>query len=498
VTTPWKAWWLQRWQKLTTTITAQVVMVALVPTVLVFLGVGAALYFLAQADVRADVQARGHLMAAALAQSSQYGVVSGNRLDLEKTLHGLRAVDNSLVHVAVRDVQGELLAQVGAEVVGADFYVFEAPVYLQLLEMDGAGLEAPASTQGPLLGVVRVVTSAQAIEAAKRRHLAWAALAVVLGAAFSAVVGLGLAQRLRKPLAWVMGSLRDVRGGSYALAAPTHQGGEVGELQKAIVQMAQALSEQHANLESQVLIRTQQLQQTQTQLRALMAQGHRAVEEERQRMAIEIHDHLNAELVGMRLQAQHMGALAAQANMPEMQNLAQGLSSHMQSLYGATRAIVKQLRPEMLDVLGVQGAIGDMVKRYERLHPTCEFKLEVAPSFPVLQGVLVITAFRLVQEALSNTIKHAKATKVSVRLAGFPDGAALVEVSDNGCGFDAKVPHRGSLGVVGMRERVFACGGRIEFVSAPGQGTVVSAVLPSFSALSTVDRSFLLENSDEC
>jgi two-component system, NarL family, sensor histidine kinase UhpB len=63
-------------------------------------------------------------------------------------------------------------------------------------------------------------------------------------------------------------------------------------------------------------------------------------------------------------------------------------------------------------------------------------------------------------------------------MAWFPDGAALVEVSDNGCGFDANVLRRGSLGVVGMRERVFACGGRIAFMSAAGQGTVVSAVLP--------------------
>jgi C4-dicarboxylate-specific signal transduction histidine kinase len=89
-----------------------------------------------------------------------------------------------------------------------------------------------------LVPTVLVVTSAQAIEAAKRLRLAWAALAVLLSAAFSAVVGLGL--------------------------------------RKSVVNVAQALSEQHANLESQVLTKSRQLQQTQTQLRELMAQDHQS------------------------------------------------------------------------------------------------------------------------------------------------------------------------------------------------------------------------------
>ncbi len=66
-----------------------------------------------------------------------------------------------------------------------------------------------------------------------------------------------------------------------------------------------------------------------------------------------------------------------------------------ESFYNATRSIVKQLRPEMLDVLGLQGAVAEMVQRYERLHPTCEFKLQVKLSFPVLPilNIRINTAF---------------------------------------------------------------------------------------------------------
>ena len=120
-----------------------------------------------------------------------------------------------------------------------------------------------------------------------------------------------------------------------------------------------------------------------------------------------------------------------------------------------------------------------MIRSYDELHPDCSFSLEVAGDFPDLRGELAITCYRLVQEALSNVVKHAGATRAAVRLARHESlPLLLIDVADDGRGFDPAMPMHDRLGLVGMRERVSAAGGSISIESAPDEGTTLSIRLP--------------------
>ena len=120
-----------------------------------------------------------------------------------------------------------------------------------------------------------------------------------------------------------------------------------------------------------------------------------------------------------------------------------------------------------------------MIRDYDHLHPDCHFSLSATDCFPDLRGGLAITAYRLIQEALTNVVKHSQATLATVKLEkhdAFP--VVLITVKDNGKGFDTQTRRSGSLGLVGMRERVSAIGGLMEIDSSKNKGTTIVFTLP--------------------
>jgi two-component system sensor histidine kinase UhpB len=147
-------------------------------------------------------------------------------------------------------------------------------------------------------------------------------------------------------------------------------------------------------------------------------------------------------------------------------------------LYSSARNIVRRLRPEVLDTLGLQGAVEEMLNGYDAPHPNCRFEFNPSGDFSKLEGGLAIAAYRLVQEALSNIVKHAAASKVSVSLfVDDEENALYITVSDNGAGFDPATINSG-IGIIGMRERVFAFNGQMEIMTKAGIGTAIAIQLP--------------------
>ncbi|HSC64739.1 MAG TPA: ATP-binding protein, partial [Caldimonas sp.] len=102
-------------------------------------------------------------------------------------------------------------------------------------------------------------------------------------------------------------------------------------------------------------------------------------------------------------------------------------------------------------------------------------RLEPVDVTPAAQ----LTIYRLVQEALTNVVKYAKANEVVVTLSRAPDGGAVVSVRDNGIGFDTDLPRLERHGLLGMRYRVEAEGGTMRLSSKPGEGTLIEATLPA-------------------
>lgn len=207
-----------------------------------------------------------------------------------------------------------------------------------------------------------------------------------------------------------------------------------------------------------------------------------AIEEERRSIAVEIHDELNATVIGARLESQNILALAgkmpATDEVEKVKKGAQSIVGLTLNLYERGRAIVTRLRPEVLDTLGLVGAVDEMVRNYDQLNPDCRFSFQTFGDLANLDGALSIAAYRIVQEALSNVVKHSQATQAAVVVSVPSDGERLrLSIRDNGKGFDASAASRG-IGAIGMTERVFAFSGSIEFRTAPGKGTEVDVDLP--------------------
>ncbi len=475
-------------------IAARLLAIAVLPASVMFVAVSAALYATTMEDVRRDVDERGQLVATALAQSSQYALVSGNTAYLTATLRDLLRADRSIACIAVSDQAGRAVVadcQRGATIgPGA----FEVPVRIETLpELDlfdpvPDGEAAPrGSADGPpvvlrTVGHVKVSMSTAPVFEARRQALLWSFALVLTAAAVSCWIGLRLARQLRRTMVSVMAALRHIRKGNFDIRLADAHDGELGELQRTILQMAATLDATRHHLEQQVADRTRALQdavdrlrQADDEKRRLIAHSNALVEEDRRRVALEIHDHLGAALISVRLEASALIARATSQGDDEGARGARRIATTAESLYASTRSIVKSLRPEVIDTLGLAGAVEELVRGFDQVHPDCRFTFRVDPAMPELRGEQAMPAYRVAQEALTNVVKHAQATRAVVTLSWEP-GTGLVSlvVQDNGIGFDVAVPGGSGVGLLGMRERVAAVGGDLSLRSSTGEGTRVS------------------------
>jgi signal transduction histidine kinase len=201
-----------------------------------------------------------------------------------------------------------------------------------------------------------------------------------------------------------------------------------------------------------------------------------ALVEERERMARELHDALNQSLFSLSLTARaasrHL-ATDPERTSEELSEIALLAKQAMTEL----RAVVDGLRPPDVERDGLLAAIRSLAALLSRVH---QIEIAVlADTEPNLDGRAEHEVFRIVQEALTNAVRHARAGKVTV---SFADGAGLrVVVSDDGLGFDpdARSSRGRRLGLTSMRDRASALGGSLEITSSPGQGATVSLEVPT-------------------
>lgn len=199
-----------------------------------------------------------------------------------------------------------------------------------------------------------------------------------------------------------------------------------------------------------------------------------AREDERSRLARELHDELGALLTAAKLDAARIRPKLADAP-PEVHERLKHLTQTLNSGIALKRRIIEDLRPSSLSNLGLTAALEILTREYaERAGIDVETSLE-----PVqLPDAAQLTVYRMVQEALTNIAKYAQAGTVEISLA--LDGPmALLTVQDDGIGFDAaQASGRSAHGLTGMRYRVESEGGMFEIDAAPGRGTRLSAWLP--------------------
>jgi PAS domain S-box-containing protein len=219
-----------------------------------------------------------------------------------------------------------------------------------------------------------------------------------------------------------------------------------------------------------------ELMQSQEELRALARHLESVREEEHTRMAREIHDEVGQALTALRLDASWLARKLPEASAPVRQKVA-GMIRLADDTIEAGRRIVAELRPPILDDLGLVPALEWHLEQFAK-HAGLRFKLAVSPRRLTVDRDLAVTAYRIVQEALTNVARHAEAKTVHVRLAE-RDGALTLEIRDDGRGIpaDAVANHR-AFGLVGMRERAYGRGGSFTIGRGAEGGTTVRVVIP--------------------
>jgi len=219
------------------------------------------------------------------------------------------------------------------------------------------------------------------------------------------------------------------------------------------------------------------LQRSKDELRQFTAAADLLREQEKRRIARELHDELAQALTGLKMDVAWIKEKLP-SPPPTIADKLKSMEELLDSTVAATRRISSDLRPMMLDDLGLVPAAEWLVQNFtERTGIQCQLKIS-DPDID-LQDPFATTLYRAIQESLTNIAKHAQATDVEVTIARGADGIA-VSVRDNGRGFSLDQPRKSdSFGLIGLRERVHLLGGTVDIESAPGQGARVTVRIPA-------------------
>ena len=209
-------------------------------------------------------------------------------------------------------------------------------------------------------------------------------------------------------------------------------------------------------------------------LRELASRRETAREEERKRIARELHDELGQQLTALRMRASTLRIQFGPEN-PELARQILDLLSLADETMQVMRGVVTSLRPAALDA-GIAAALEWLVAEFSR-GAQITYSLSVPDDVPPLGEDRAIALFRIVQEALTNVARHARAQHVHVTLAQIGEDC-LLEVRDDGRGFDPVATRKRSFGLAGMKERVLMLGGKIDIAGSPGNGTKINVRVP--------------------
>jgi signal transduction histidine kinase len=322
---------------------------------------------------------------------------------------------------------------------------------------------------------------------APARRLRWG-LAILGTVALVGILGGSLwgTRLLVAPVYDVMRSAQRIAGGDLTvpLDVGAGAGGEIGAMAEALEQMRQrllqtieSLEDLRATLEARVQDRTEALRQQEAQIRQLLHRVISAQEEERARIAYELHDEVGQLLTAIRFS---MDGIPAETLDAEASRQVTRVRELIDRAMGDLRRLIAGLRPGVIDQLGLMPALREVSDQI--LAP-----LGIAVTINGPQGLRLppevdVVLFRIAQEAMHNVARHSGASRVELTVAPTDDQVTM-RIRDDGHGFDAAASGPdattgGGLGLPGMRERASLLGGRVRIESAAGHGTTVEAQLP--------------------
>lgn len=423
---------------------------------------------------KAELEERGRAIGFGLASHSRDLILTNNLFALYTMARGAVAKNPDVRYVFIADASGEIMV-----------HTFEGgfPEDLLRLERVPAGMEYQTvlleteegliqDTAVPILegkaGVVHVGLSEGRLSAALARHVG----SIVRVAALVLMIGLlaayALATLLTRPISRLVEMTKAIGRGDLKWRAPIWANDEIGELGNAFNIMSAELERSWAEIQRKDEVRSRLLE------RVISAQ-----EEERRRVARGLHDETGQSLTSLALGLQ---ALEAGECTEEAKARVRDLRALVAKTLEEVHLLARGLRPSILDDLGLVPALERCVKGYEAAAGLridfCADGLRARRPPPHLETAL----YRIVQEALTNVVKHAQARNVSVLLE-HRGQAVVAVVEDDGRGFDVDAARDlredgKGLGIVGIEERASLFGGTLVVESKPGMGTTLVVEIP--------------------
>ena len=248
------------------------------------------------------------------------------------------------------------------------------------------------------------------------------------------------------------------------------KGIEKGEYQNKLPDFS---TQEYGDIATAVNHMTDVLDSTRRQNRALTQHSLEIQEEERQRLSQELHDEFGQSLTAIKVMA--VTAAHEKADTKKITGSIVEICDHLMTV---VRSMMKQLHPLILTELGLKATLEDMVNQWEDRHASMSFNLNCDDAVDMLGRTIVIQIFRVIQESLTNIIRHAGANHVTIniKIKSNPDALDLSIIDDGqGCNLD-KITS--GFGLLGMEERINLLGGSFKIQSQVNQGTQINAQLP--------------------
>jgi two-component system sensor histidine kinase UhpB len=200
-------------------------------------------------------------------------------------------------------------------------------------------------------------------------------------------------------------------------------------------------------------------------------------EAERRQLAAELHDEMGQMLTAIGVTAAYLERHGQEIAPQNVVSYGRELQQDVRTVGAQLRSILRRLRPYGLDGLCIDDALHELLEGWQQREAGIHFDLKLTAALPPVSQEIALVLYRVVQEALTNVVRHSQATDCQVTLSS--DGGTLaLSIADNGCGHPAEVVKRMGVGLLGMRERLSMVGGRLSFVAQETRGLRLAVSIP--------------------
>ncbi|MDP2903254.1 MAG: LapD/MoxY N-terminal periplasmic domain-containing protein [Methylovulum sp.] len=257
-----------------------------------------------------------------------------------------------------------------------------------------------------------------------------------------------------KAIALIVDGLKAIEEGDYQQKLPDFTTREYDHIAKAINHLTDVLDATHKE-NSALTLHSLEIQ-----------------EEERQHLSQELHDELGQSLTAIKVMA-----VTAKNNKADTAGITDAIIVICDHLISVVRSMMRNLHPLVLTELGLKATLEDLLNHWASRNPELVLALHCPDGVDSLEQKITIQVFRVVQECVTNIVRHAQATQAMINLEVVSGKLLQLQVSDNGrgCGRDDL---KAGFGLLGMRERINSLGGTLAIQTGPGQGLSINASIP--------------------